>query len=97
MSPHHRSRLHLNTVALGMHLKLDADELSLADELGRFLTTRAPIPPSGVLCAMSVVVGPTSRGASPHLTGIFETPHASVRAAGGSLSIPEFTRYHVVV
>ena len=26
-----------------------------------------------------------------------ETPHASVRAAGGSLGIPELTRYHVVV
>ena len=26
-----------------------------------------------------------------------ETPHASVRAAGGTLGIPEPTRYHVVV
>ena len=79
ISIHHRSRLHLNTVALGMHLKLDADELSLADELGRFLTIRAPIPPSGVLCAMSVVVGPTSREGTGALSarhpaaGIFDS------------------------
>ena len=56
-----------------MQLKLDADEMSLADELGRFVTTRAPIPPSGVLCAMSVVVGPTSREG----TGALSARHLS--------------------
>ena len=70
-----------------MHLKLDADELSLADELGRFLTTRAPIPPSGVLCAMSVVVGPTSREGTGALSarhpsaGIFDLTSSSFKGA----------------
>ena len=68
ISIHHRSRFHLNTVALGMQWKLDANELSLADELGRSATVRAPLPCSGCIALRKGVSRPMSREGSSALS-----------------------------
>ena len=59
------------------------------------------LPPAGRTDACGVSEAQPSslsRDASSALSeGTSETPHASVRAAGGSLSIPQVTRYHAMV
>ena len=53
--------------------------------------------PRRAISVSGIRLEPIRRAASRSVDFASETPHASVRASGGSLSIPQVTRYHAMV